>query len=319
MKAVVQYAYGGPEELELKEINRPIVGRDRLLVRVQAASLHAGDYFIMRGAPYMARFYAGWPRPKDYIVGLSFAGRVEEVGKDVSRFSSGDHVFGECKGACAEFASVPERTAASMPSNLTFAEAAAVPTSALAALHNLRDAGRLGAGQRVLINGASGGVGTFAVQIANFLGAEVTGVCSTKNVDLVRSIGAHHVIDYTQEDFTRGTERYDLILDNVGNRSFSEYKRVLSPEGRLLSNSGHAGMGYFLMAFVRSVFTAQQARPLLSEANAGEDLGFLKDLIEAGQVKPVIDRSYPLADTPEALAYIGKRHARAKVVVLIDE
>lgn len=319
MKAVVQNAYGGPEVLELKEINRPIVEQDRFLVRVHAASLHAGDYFIMRGAPYMARFYAGWPRPKDYIVGLSFAGRVEEVGENGGQFSPGDHVFGECQGACAEIASVPEHTAARMPSNLTFAEAAAVPTSALAALRGLRDAGRLGAGQSVLINGASGGVGTFAVQIAKFLGAKVTGVCSTRNADLVRSIGADHVIDYTQEDFTRGAERYDLILDNVGNRSFSEYRRVLSPEGRLLSNSGHAGMGYFLMAFVRSIFTAQQAWPLLSEANADEDLRFLQDLIEAGEVEPVVDRRYPLAETPAALAYIGERHARAKVVVLIDE
>lgn len=319
MKAVVQSAYGGPEVLELKEISRPAVEEDQLLVRVHAASLHAGDYFIMSGAPYMARFYAGWPRPKDYVVGLSFAGRVEEVGKSASKFSPGDHVFGEYEGACAEFTSVPVRTVAFMPSNTTFAEAAAVPTSALAALRNLRDAGRLAAGQSVLINGASGGVGTFAVQIAKFFGAEVTGVCSTRNVDLVRSIGADHVIDYTQDDFTRGTERYDLILDNVGNRPFSDYRRVLSPEGRLLSNSGHAGMGYFLMAFVRSIFTAHQARPLVPQATADEDLNFLKDLIEAGEIKPVVDRMYPLAETPEAVAYIGGRHARAKVVVLIDE
>lgn len=316
MKAIVQNAYGGPEVLELREIDTPVVKDDGVLVRLHAAGLHAGDYFTMKGAPYLARFFAGWPNPKHYVAGLAFAGRIEALGKNVTRLNLGDHVFGECRGACAEYASVPERTVVPKPTNLTFEQAAAVPTSALAALHGLRDAGKVQPGQKVLINGASGGVGTFAVQIAKFLGAEVTAVCSTRNVHMVSSIGADHVVDYTQEDFTRSGHRYDLIFDNIGNRSFSDIRRALNPGGRLLPNSGHAGMGYFLTAFVRSVFVPQQARPFLSAANA-EDLWFLKDLIEAGKVTPVIDRTYPLGETAQALAYIGEGHARGKVVVII--
>ncbi len=232
MKAVVQVGYGSADVLEFKEIDRPVAADDEVLVRVHAASLAAGDYFGMRGVPFPIRMYVGFPKPKkDYVVGVDLAGRVEAVGKNVTRFKPGDEVFGECSRACAEYTCAKEDQLVPKPHNLTFEQAAAVPTSALAALQALRDHGKVQPGQKVLINGASGGVGTFAVQIAKVLGAEVTGVCSTGNVDMVRSIGADHVIDYTKEDFTQGEPRYDLILDNVASHSFAEYRRVLEPGG----------------------------------------------------------------------------------------
>jgi NADPH:quinone reductase-like Zn-dependent oxidoreductase len=316
MQAIVQTAYGLPDVLELRETDKPVVGDDDVLVRVHAAGLHAGDYFTLRGEPYLVRFFTGWPKLKNYVPGFAVAGRVETVGKSITRFEPGDEVFGECRGACAEYARVPEATLAPKPVNLTFEQAAAVPTSALAALHGLRDAGKVQPGQRVLINGASGGVGIFAVQIAKSLGAEVTGVCSTRNVAMVRSIGADHVIDYTKQDFTRSGEPYDLILDNVGNRSFSDCRRALTPAGVLLPNTGNAGMSYVLMAFARSVFVRQQGRPFVSTPNA-EDLLVLKELIEAGKLTPVIDRMYRLSETPEALDYVGQGHAQGKVVITV--
>jgi NADPH:quinone reductase-like Zn-dependent oxidoreductase len=316
MKAIVQNAYGSPDVLELKEIDKPLCKDDGVLVRVHAAGLHAGDYFVMRGVPYVARFFAGWPKPNNYVVGFAGAGVVEAVGTTVTRFKPGDEVFGECHGACAEYTCAAESAFALKPTNLTFEQAAAVPTSALAALQGLRDAGKVQHGQKVLINGASGGVGTFAVQIGKWLGAEVTGVCSTRNVDMVRAIGADHVIDYTREDFTRSGLSYDLILDNVGNRSFSDCRRVLTPSGIHLPNTGNAGIGYVVRAFVRSVFVPQQARPLVA-VTRHEDLVVLKDLIEAGKMAPTIDRTYPLSATPEALAYVGEGHARGKVVITI--
>jgi NADPH:quinone reductase-like Zn-dependent oxidoreductase len=316
MKAIVQTAYGGPDVLELKEIGRPQLKDDGVLVRVHAASVHVGDYFVMRGSPYVARFFAGWPRPKGYVPGFDVAGHVEEVGRSVTRLQPGDEVFAGCGRACAEYVSAAEDQFVLKPANLTFEQAAAVPTSALAALQGLRDAGKVRPGQKVLVNGASGGVGTFAVQIAKALGAEVTGVCSTSNVDMVRSIGADHVIDYTREDFTQGDRRYDLILDNVANRSFSEYRRALAPGGTLLPNSGNAGIGYLIKAYVRSIFMRQQGRPFFSTPTY-EDLVALKELIEAGKVTPVIGRVYRLVETPEALAYIGGGHARGKVVITI--
>jgi NADPH:quinone reductase-like Zn-dependent oxidoreductase len=316
MKAIVQNGYGSPDVLQLKEIDKPTVTNNGVLIRVHAAGLHAGDYFVMRGVPYLARFYAGWPKPKHYVVGFAGAGVVEAVGKNVKGFQPGDEVFGECHGSCAEYCCAAEGVFAPKPANLTFEQAAAVPTSALAALHGLRDAGKVQPGQKVLINGASGGVGTFAVQIGKWLGAEVTGVCSTRNVDLVRSLGADHVVDYTHEDFTRSGQRYDLILDNVGNRSFSDCRRALTPTGIVLPNSGRDGMGYLVKAFVRSAFARQQGRPFGSKPNQA-DLLVLKDLIEAEKLAPVIDRTYPLSETPEALGYVGEGHARGKVVVIV--
>jgi NADPH:quinone reductase-like Zn-dependent oxidoreductase len=263
----------------------------------------------------------GWGRPRDRIRGFDIAGTVEAVGKDVERFAPGEEVFGACKGALAEYASTGEDNLVPKPAGLTFEQAAAVPTSALAALHGIRDAGKVRAGQRVLINGASGGVGTFAVQIAKALGAEVTGVCSTRNVDMVRSIGADHVVDYTQEDFTQGGPRYDLILDNVGNHSLSDTRRALTPNGMLLSNGAPVG-GWFggidrvAKAAVASLFVRQQARPFLSLPSQ-EDLAALKELAAAGKITPVIDRTYPLREAPEAVSYLGQGHARGKVVITV--
>ncbi len=317
MKAIVQKAYGSSDVLELREIEKPPVGDADIRVRVVAASVHAGDYFIMKGVPYVARFSAGWPRPKGYVPGYDVSGVVDAVGKNVTQLRPGDEVFGECGGgACAEYVSAAADRFVLKPATLSFEQAAAVPVSALAALQGLRDAAKVQPGQRILINGASGGVGTFAVQIAKSMGAEVTGVCSGRNVDLVRSIGADHVVDYTREDFTRSGLRYDIIFDNVANRSFADCRRALAEEGVLVPNSGNSGISYILKAFVRSLFVRQQGRPFLSTPNQA-DLLVLKSLIESGSLKPVIDRTYPLDETAEAIAYVGQGHAQGKVVIVV--
>jgi NADPH:quinone reductase-like Zn-dependent oxidoreductase len=319
MKAVIQTGYGSADVLEFKEIDRPVAADDDVLVRVHAASLAAGDYFAMRGVPFPIRMYVGFPRPKkDFVVGVDLAGRVEAVGKSVTRFRPGDDVFGGCSRACAEYTCAKEDQLVPKPNNLTFEQAAAVPTSAVAALQALRDHGKVQPGQKVLINGASGGVGTFAVQIAKALGAEVTGVCSTGNVDMVRSLGADHVIDYTREDFTQGEPRYDLILDNAASHSFAAYRRVLAPGGTLMPNSGHAGMGYVVKAFILPVFVRQVERPFVARPNQ-DGLITLKELVEAGRVTPVIDRTYPLEETAEAFRYLDQGHARGKVVIVVAD
>ena len=317
MKAIVQNDYGSPDVFELKEIDKPVVKDDDVLVRVHSAALHAGDYFAMRGVPYLVRMSAGWPKPKNYVPGYDVAGHVEAAGKDVKQFKPGDAVFGTCKGACAEYVCAGENNFLPKPANLTLEQAAAVPTSALTALRGLRDAGKVQPGHKVLINGASGGVGTFAVQIAKAFGAEVTGVCSTRNVDMVRSIGADHVIDYTQEDFTQSGQRYDLILDQVANHSLSDCRRALTPQGTHIPNSGHSGTGYVVKALVLSLFVRQQGRPYIAIPN-NEDLVVLHELIETGKVSPVIDRTYPLSETPEAFRYLDEGHARGKVVITVE-
>lgn len=316
MKAIVQNAYGSPDVLQFKEVANPAVKGNEILVRIQAAALNAGDVFSMRGRPWLARFSVGFPKPKDYILGWDMAGRVEAVGEQVTRFRPGNEVFAACSHTLAEYVCVAEDKAALKPTNLTFTEAAAVPTAAITALQGLRDAGKMQAGQKVLINGASGGVGTFAVQIAKALGAEVTGVCSPRNLQMVRSLGADHVIDYTQEDFTQGNRRYDLILDNVASHSFSDLRRVLTPQGIIVPNSGHGGMGYVIKAFALSPFTRQVTGMHLSAPN-DKDLTVLKDLIEASKVKPVIDRTYPLPQTQDAFRYLEESHARGKVVITL--
>ena len=316
MKAIIQRDYGSSDVLELREIDTPVSGNDDVLVRVRAAALHAGDVFCMRGVPWVARMSIGLPRPRNYVPGYDVAGIVETVGTNVTGLQPGDEVFGACTGACAEYVSTSGEQLAPKPASLTFEQAAAVPTSAVAALRGLHDAGRAQPGQQVLINGASGGVGTFAVQIAKALGAEVTGVCSTTNTDLVRSIGADHVIDYTREDFTQGTRRYDLILDNVANHSLADCRRALTPTGTHLPNSGNAGMGFILKAFVLSAFVRRQGSPFLAVPRS-EDLIQLKELIEAGNVTPVIDRTYALSETPEAMGYVGEGRARGKVVIAV--
>ena len=316
MKAIVMNAYGGPDVLELKEVGKPEVTENDVLVDVRAASINAGDYFGMRGSPWVARFDVGFPRPKDYILGWDMAGLVEEVGANVTRFQPGDKVFASTEGAFAEYASVLEGKLAIAPANLTLEQAAAVPSAALAALHALRDQANVQPGQSVLINGASGGVGTYSVQIAKALGAEVTGVCSTRNVDLVRSIGADHVIDYTKEDFAQGGRRYDLVLDNAGSRSFADCRRVLAPGGIHQPNTGHGGMTYVIKAYILSALMRQHASPFLSVPKS-EDLDDLRDMVEAEKVTPVIDRTYPLSETSEGFRYLEKEHAQGKVVITI--
>ncbi len=290
-----------------------------MLLRVEAASIAAGDYFMLRGKPAMVRLFAGLSKPREnYVVGHDVAGRVEAVGKNVTLWQVGDEVFGECTGACAEYACAAADKLAPMPSNLAPEQAAAVTTSAATAMKALRDAGKLRSGQKVLINGSSGGVGTFAVQIAKALGAEVTAVCSTSAVEMVRSIGADHVIDYTQEDPTQGEERYDVILDNVANHSLSEFKRVLTPEGILVSNSGHAGLGYVMKAGAVSMFSSHQAKPFVA-APKTDDLVELKEMIEDGELVPVIDRTYPLDETREAFRHADEGHVRGKVVIAVEQ
>ncbi len=324
MKAIVQHKYGSPDDvLELKDIDKPVVGDDDVLVRVHAAGVNIGDCLMITGLPYIMRPAFTMLRPKNSVPGTDVAGHVEAVGKNVKQFQPGDDVFGWCKSAFAEYACAGEGNFLPKPANSTFEQAAAVGVSAFTALKALRDRGKVQPGQKVLINGASGGVGTFAVQIAKSFGAEVTGVCSTRNVDMVRSIGADHVIDYSQEDFTRSGPRYDFILDNVSNRPLSHLRRALTPEGTLQPNGGgHSdgrwvgGMGGILKPLVLSLFLRQQLGTFLSTANK-EDLAVLKELVEAGKVTPVIERTYPLSEAHEAVSYVGEGHARSKVVITV--
>ena len=317
MKAIVQNDYGSTNVLKLKEVENPVVKENDVLVRVHAAALNAGDVFSMRGSPWLARFSVGFPKPKNYILGWDMAGHVREVGNKVTQFKPGDEVYGSCSHTLAEYVCAAEDKFAMKPANLSFEQAAAVPSAAITALQGLRDVGKLQPGQKVLINGASGGVGTYAVQIAKAFGAEVTGVCSTRNVDMVRSIGADHVVDYTQEDFTQSGQRYDLILDNVANRSFSDLRRVLTPQGIIIPNSGHGGMGYVFKAYLLSPFMHQQESPFMSTPNH-QDLVVLKELIEADKITPVIDKTYPLSETPEAFRYLEEDHARGKIVITVE-
>ena len=318
MNAIVQTAYGSADVMEKRQVDCAAPADGQVLVRVKAASLAAGEYFGMRGRPFPIRFHVGFPKPKpNFVVGIDFAGVVESVSERVSDFRPGDEVYGECHGSCAEFAVAEVGSIARKPRNLTFEQAAGVPTSACTALQALRDHGKVRAGQQVLINGASGGVGPFAVQIAKALGAEVTGVCSTRNVEMVRSIGADHVIDYTREDFTKAGPRYDVILDNVASHSLSETRRALKPDGLLLPSSGHAGMGWVIAAALSSMFVRQVGPVFVARTNT-DSLLALGELIEAGKVTPVVDRTYPLHDTASAFAYLDEGHARGKVVIAIE-
>jgi NADPH:quinone reductase-like Zn-dependent oxidoreductase len=325
MKAIVQDKFGSPDDLpELKEIDKPVAADDEVLVRVRAATARwAWD--IPAGLRYIGRIVVGLSKPRNNVPGLEMAGQVEAVGENVTQFRPGDEVFGWCKGALAEYVSVPEDKLALKPANLTFAQAAVVPFSGFTALQGLRDKGQIQPGQKVLIIGASGGVGTFAVQIAKSFGAEVTGMCSTKNLDLVRSIGADHVIDYTQEDFTQSERRYDLILDMAGDRPLSDYRRALSPRGTLVmvgssgSSSGHLylrGFSRWLKAFVLSA-TGRQRLLAFLQTRSKEDLVAVKELIEAGKLTPVISAHYPLSEVPKAIRHFEEGHAIGKVVVTV--
>jgi NADPH:quinone reductase-like Zn-dependent oxidoreductase len=326
MKAIVYCDYG-LNNLKLEQIEKPVPNDDQLLVRVRAASLNPYDWHFVEGTPYVMRAMGvGLRKPKDTRLGVDFAGTVEAVGKNVTQFKPGDEVFGGRGGAFAEYVCPRATRAVAMkPANVGFEEAAAVNIAGITALQGLRDKGKVQAGQKVLINGASGGVGTFAVQIAKSLGAEVTGVCSTRNVDLVKSLGADHVIDYTKEDFTKGAERYDVMLDNVGNRSLSECKGVLTPKGKyVLVGGGGAsdqgflgGLGKALWAVVYSKFVNQQMGMMMADANQ-KDLTILADMMQSGKVRAVIDRTYKLDQVPEAIRYLEQGHARGKVIVTVD-
>jgi NADPH:quinone reductase-like Zn-dependent oxidoreductase len=321
MKAVIQSRYGGPEILELQEVEQPSIGPNEVLVRVRAASVHVGDWILMTGSPFVMRLATGLRKPKNAVPGTDVAGTVEAVGTGVERFRPGDDVFGWCTGAFAEYASASEDQFVPKPANLTFEQAAAVGVSATTALQLLRDNGNVQAGRKVLINGASGGVGTFAVQVAKAFGAEVTGVCSAKNVELVRSIGADHVIDYTAEDFTVGRDRYDLILDNVGNHSMARVRRALKPNGTLISNGGgHAGgkLSRTIRTMVVSMFVRQQAAPTVKTQNH-DDLVALKALVEAGTITPVIDSTYPLHETAKAIGRVAAGRTRGTIVITMPE
>ena len=319
MQAIVQDRYGSAEVLEARDMDRPAIGNDEVLVRVRAASVHVGDWILMTGVPYVMRMGTGLRKPKNPVPGTDVAGTVEAVGAQVQSLRPGDEVFGWCSGAFAEYARAPEDQLVKKPANLTFEQAAAVGVSASTALQLLRDDANVQPGQKVLINGASGGVGTFAVQIAKAFGAEVTGVCSTKNLELVRSIGADHVIDYTQEDFRDGAERYDVILDNVGDRSMADTRRALMPNGTLLSNGGgHAAgkLGRTIRGFLVSLVVRQQARPSVKTQNRS-DLIALKELVEAGQVGSVIGGTYPLGRTADAISHVAAGHARGTLVIAV--
>jgi len=325
MKAIVHCEYGGPEVLTLADVEKPTPVDNQVLVKVRAASVNPLDLTI-RGL-WLLRPLSGLRKPKDTRVGVDYAGTVEAVGKNVTQFKPGDEVFGGKNGAIAEYVCVlADRSVVLKPANMTFEQAASVPVAAITALQGLRDKGKIQAGQKVLVNGASGGVGTFAVQIAKSFGTEVTGVCSTHNVDLVRSIGADHVIDYTKEDFTKADQRYDLIYDLVGNHSFSERRRILNQNG-ICVMAGVGGAGWHdgiamrlageLNAYVRSRFVSQKFIAYIAQFNK-QDMTLLADLMQSGKITPVIDRTYKLNQTADALRYLEQGHARGKVVINLE-
>lgn len=325
MKAVVLHKYGSPDVLNLEEVQKPIPKDNEVLVKVYAASVNAGDWHLMRADPVLIRLMFGLLKPKHSILGSDVAGRVEAVGRNVTHFQPGDEVFGDVSGngfgAFAEYVSAPEDTFVPKPPGLTFEEAAAVPLAAVTALQGLRDHGQIQAGQKVLINGASGGVGTYAVQIAKSYGAEVIGVCSTSKVEMVRSIGADHVIDYTQEDFTQNGQQYDLILAVGGSRGLAEYKRALAPKGIYVMVGGSSTAQMFqamLLGPLHSRNGGKQMGSMMAQPNQ-KDLATVKELVDAGKVVPVIDKQYPLSEVPDAIRYLEAGRAQGKIVINLTQ
>jgi NADPH:quinone reductase-like Zn-dependent oxidoreductase len=322
MKAIVYYTYGPPDVLKCEEIEKPTPGDNEVLIKVRAASVNPADWHFIRGSPYLVRIVAGLRKPKNKRLGFDVAGQVEAVGRNVTQFKPGDQVFGSCRGAFAEYACASESAVVMKPTNVTFEQAASVPIAAYTALQGVRDKGHIRPGHKVLINGAAGGVGTFAVQVAKSFGADVTGVCSTRNVDMVRSIGAGRVIDYTQEDFTKSGQRYDIILDCVGNHSLSAFKGVLTPKGIYVGVGGAsdpwmiASLARAITALALSWFTSEKMVMILAKLNK-EDLTTMHELMATGKVKPVIDRRYSLSEVPEAIRYLEEGHARGKVVITV--
>ncbi|TFB14026.1 NAD(P)-dependent alcohol dehydrogenase [Candidatus Marinimicrobia bacterium MT.SAG.4] len=322
MKAIVYYSYGSPDVLHLKEVEKPVPKDDEVLIKVRAASVNPLEWHFMRGKPYFMRLMGiGLLKPKSNILGVDIAGQVESVGKNVKQFQPCDEVFGGSNfgGGYADYACVSEDRLALKPANITFEEAAAIPIAAITALQGLRDKGKIQSGQKVLINGAGGGVGTFAVQIAKSFGAEVTGVCSTEKLEMVLSLGADRVIDYTQEDFTENGQRYDLILDNVGNRSIFDLKRALNQKGNcVIIGFSPAIMFQTLFLGLLISMTGRKKIGLMSAKITDKDLAVLKELFEAGKVKCIIDRRYPLSEVAEAIRYLEEGHARGKVIITVE-
>ena len=338
MKGLVYSRHGSPDVLEIKDVEEPVPKDNEVLIKVRAASVNPLDAGLIKGMPYIVRMLFGLPKPKDTRLGVDVAGQVKAVGRNVTQFKAGDEVFGVCisdpqasavkvwtpQGAFGEYVCAPESTLVVKPDNVTFRQAASVPVAALTALQGLRDKGHIQPGQKVVINGAAGGVGTFAVQIAKSFGAEVTGVCSTRNVEMVRSIGADQVIDYTQEDFTKRGQRYDLIFDCVGNHSLSACRRVLHPKGIVVMVGDRTGRGAIgilarlITALVVSRFTSQKLRTFLARPSQ-QDLAVIRELMQAGKVRPVIDKCYSLSEVPAAIRYLEEKHARGKVVISLAE
>ncbi|MEO8044714.1 MAG: NAD(P)-dependent alcohol dehydrogenase [Spartobacteria bacterium] len=323
MKAIVYCDFGPPDVLRFEEIEKPVPNDNQVLIKVRAASVNPYDWHFMRGVPYVMRLDAGLRKPKDIRLGGDVAGQIEAVGKNVMQFKPGDEVFGLCSGAFAEYC-LGRSKLALKPSNMSFEQAASVPVAAVTALQSLRDKGKLQRGQKVLINGASGGVGTFAVQIAKSFGANVTGVCSGRNAEMVRSLGADQVIDYTKEDFSKGPQRYDLILDCVGTQPLSGFRGVLTPKGTcVLIGGGGPNEGRWvgalsrpIKALILSPFISQRIGMMIADVNR-DDLNVLRDLMQSGKVTPVIDRRYELSEVPAAIRYLEEGHARGKVVISV--
>lgn len=325
MKAVVYYRYGAPDVLQIAEVAKPVPADNEVLIKVAAASINPFELHFMRGTPYLIRPMSGWRAPKRYRLGVDFAGTVVATGKSVTRYKVGDRVFGAEDGALAEYLTMPENdTFTSVPANISFEQAASVPIAGMTALQALRDEAKLQAGEKILINGASGGVGTFAVQIAKSLGAEVTGVCSTHNLAMVTALGADHVIDYTQQDFTKGSERYDLIMDNVGSHSLLAYRHALKPHGRLVIVGGLGGdpllgpMEAPIRAIFLKPFISQKMSTAMASVNKRPDMEILRDMMASGKLTPEVDEHYPMGKVQDAMRYLETGHARGKVVIDID-
>jgi len=322
MKAIVYHNYGSSDVLKVEEIEKPTAGDDEVLIKVRAAAANPLDFHFMRGKPYFIRLMSGLRRPKDTGIGRDVAGRVEAVGRNVTEFKPGDEVFGSCRGAFAEYARASASALVVKPDNVTFEQAASVPVAGFSALQGLRDKGKIQPGQKVLIHAAAGGVGTFAVQIAKSFGADVTSVCSTRNAEMVRAIGADRVIDYTREDFTEGEQRYDLILDCYATHSLSAYRRVLNPEGIYVGVGGPVGSTIGILAdlfksLAFSPFVSQKFVTFMAKRSK-EDLTVLRDLMRDGKITPVIDRRYDLDEVQEAIRYLGEGHARGKVLITFE-
>jgi NADPH:quinone reductase-like Zn-dependent oxidoreductase len=325
MKAIVYTEYGSPDVLHLEDVEKPVPADGEVLVKVHAVSVNAADLHLLRADPFLVRLSSGFLKPKHTTLGSDIAGRVEAVGSNVTQFKPGDEVFGDISacgwGGFAEYVCVRENALVLKPTNLSFEQAAAVPMAAVTALQGIRHAGQIRPGQKILINGASGGVGTFAVQLAKSFGAEVTAVCSTRNLETARSIGADHVIDYTQEDFATNGQQYDLILAANGDRSISDYKRALSPTGVYVQTGG--SMSQMTQAMIQGPWISMTGSKKMSNMGVAKpnqkDLAFMKELLESGKVKPVIDRCYPLSEVPDALRYLEAGHARGKVVITVAQ